>query len=253
MPDTVVRPLEPEEHPAAAGVAARALRDAPSTVAMYGADPTSCLARLHADLLQFFAVLSVPQLGVVCGDTVIGVAAMAPPGSCIGSLMGGHVEDILGAPVVEFGAGVSDEEVGTTRSQIFWATWALLDPPSDHVHVGPVGVEPGLQNRGIGRAVMKELCTGLDDSRQVAWLEADKEHNVRFYGSLGFEAVEEVPILGVRTWFMRRDPDARTRSARAGGLFRQPSDRAEGADSGRARIQPPQSTAGDRVFANPTD
>ena len=40
----------------------------------------------------------------------------------------------------------------------------------------------------------------------MAWLETDKERNVRFYAGLGFDVVDTTTVLGVTTWFMRRDP-----------------------------------------------
>jgi ribosomal protein S18 acetylase RimI-like enzyme len=85
---------------------------------------------------------------------------------------------------------------------------AVHDLPDEHWHVGPVGVEPGFQGRGLGHAVMRLLCDRFDARGDVGWLETDKVENVRFYVSLGFEVVEEVPVLGdrFRWWFMRRDP-----------------------------------------------
>ena len=80
------------------------------------------------------------------------------------------------------------------------------DLADEHWHVGPVGVEPGFQDRGIGGAIMRDICTTLDGEQRIGWLETDKERNVRFYTGLGFEVVETTTILGVPTWFMRRDP-----------------------------------------------
>jgi ribosomal protein S18 acetylase RimI-like enzyme len=78
----------------------------------------------------------------------------------------------------------------------------LLEP---HWHVGPVGVEPGFQGMGMGRAAMRLLCDEFDERRRLAWLETDKPENLRFYIGLGFEVVEEVPMLTSRFWFMRRE------------------------------------------------
>src|ERR1700722_9895319 len=83
--ETEVRALRAKEHRAAAGVAARALADSPTAVAIYGPDPLDCLAGLHAELAPFFALLPEPQMAVVVGDCVLAVAGIAPPGGCIGS------------------------------------------------------------------------------------------------------------------------------------------------------------------------
>ncbi len=83
---------------------------------------------------------------------------------------------------------------------------AAHDLAETHWHVGPVGVEPGFQGMGLGRAAMRHLCHEFDERGRLAWLETDKPENVRFYIGLGFEVVEEIPLLGARNWFMRRDP-----------------------------------------------
>jgi len=53
---------------------------------------------------------------------------------------------------------------------------------------------------------MRQVCAWLDEGDRLAWLETDKERNVRFYSSLGFELASVETVLGVETWYMRRDP-----------------------------------------------
>ena len=79
-----------------------------------------------------------------------------------------------------------------------------LDEP--HWHVGPVGVEPGFQSIGMGRAVMRLLCADFDEYGRVSWVKTAKAKNVGFYNGLGFEVVEESPMLAAHLWFMRRQP-----------------------------------------------
>ncbi len=59
---------------------------------------------------------------------------------------------------------------------------------------------------GMGRAAMRLLCVEFDEHRRVSWLETAKPENVRFYIGLGFEVVEESPMLAAHMWFMRREP-----------------------------------------------
>ncbi len=75
-----------------------------------------------------------------------------------------------------------------------------------HWHVGPVGVEPGLQGRGIGTAVMRRLCEHLDADGEIGFLETETAENVVFYRRLGFEVVSEAELPGLPLWFMRREP-----------------------------------------------
>lgn len=196
--DIAVRALRPEELPLAAAVSARALRDDPSTIAMYGDDPSGRVASLHALFQEHFRVLTVPQVGAFYGTLLVGVAAASAPGRCVGAIMGERAAEVL----ANDGPGPD----GPGRPQVFWAHWALRDLPVAHWHLGPVGVEPGYQGVGVGTAMLRALCGDCDRDGKTAWLETDKERNVRFYSAAGFEVAGEASILGVTMWFMRRDP-----------------------------------------------
>jgi ribosomal protein S18 acetylase RimI-like enzyme len=195
---TEVRPMRRDEHHLAAGVACRALADSPTTAAIYGPDPLDGLVGLHRELALFFDLLPSPQWAAVAGGCIVATAGVAPPGGCIGAFMD---DSPPGAPPA------AEPEVGDpARAHLFWKQWAAADPGEEHWHVGPVGVEPGYQGRGLGGAVMRTLCADLDQHGRLAWLETDKERNVRFYIGLGFEVAGNDTVLGVRTWYMRRDP-----------------------------------------------
>jgi GNAT superfamily N-acetyltransferase len=198
MTTTEVRALHRPEHPAAAAVACRALADSPTTAAIHGPDQLDGLVGLHRELAPFFDLLPSPQLAAFAGDCVIATAGVAPPGTCIGTLMAGGVTDLLAGDPPPIG--------DPARAHVFWAHWALADPPEEHWHVGPVGVEPGYQGRGIGGELMRAQCAEFDRQGRLAWLETDKERNVRFYSGLGFEVAGTATILGVHTWYMRREP-----------------------------------------------
>ena len=81
---------------------------------------------------------------------------------------------------------------------VFWAHWAQDDLAEEHWHLGPVGVEPGFQGRGIGGALMRAVCAWLDEGTRRAWLETDKERNVRFYSGLGFEVADKATVARCR-------------------------------------------------------
>jgi len=193
-----VRALEPADVAGAAGAAARALEDDPASVACYGDDPLVRLDATHGLFLELFDRAVVPQYGALLGRLVLGVAGVLPPGTCVGAVMGPYVDATLSAPVPPVG--------DPSRPMVLWATWAAHDLPEEHWHIGPVGVDPGYQGVGIGKAVMAELCRNLDEGGHVGWLETNKEQNLRFYTSLGFELVDHATALGVPSWFMRRDP-----------------------------------------------
>jgi ribosomal protein S18 acetylase RimI-like enzyme len=177
----------------AAGVTARALRDNPSSVAISN-DP---LVRLEMLYSTFGGMLAGARVaGVRQGHCVLGVAGAVQPGHCIESMLTPEIRT-LDPP----GSDATD----TDRFLHSGSIMASHDLPEPHWHVGPVGVEPGFQSMGMGRAAMRLLCAEFDHHGRLAWLETDKPENVRFYIGLGFEVVEEVPMLSSRFWFMRRD------------------------------------------------
>jgi ribosomal protein S18 acetylase RimI-like enzyme len=177
----------------AAGVTARAMRDSPNSVAV-SIDP---FVRLEMLYNTFGGMLGDARVaGVRRGNCVLGVAGALQPGLCIDSMLPADVRT-LDAP--------STDAIDADRFLYSGSVMAAHDLPEPHWHVGPVGVEPGFQGMGLGRAAMRLLCDEFDEQHRLAWLETDKPENVRFYIGLGFEVVEEVPMLTSRFWFMRRE------------------------------------------------
>jgi ribosomal protein S18 acetylase RimI-like enzyme len=177
----------------AARVTARALRDSPSSLAI----SNNPLVRLEMLYSAFGGMLAGSRVaGVRRGDCVLAVAGAVQPGHCIGSLL---------TPEVRTPNAPDSNATDTDRFLYSGSIMAVHDLLEPHWHVGPVGVEPGFQSMGMGRAVMRLLCDEFDEHRRRAWLETDKPANVRFYIALGFEVVAEEPMLTSRFWFMRRE------------------------------------------------
>lgn len=91
-----------------------------------------------------------------------------------------------------------------------WVTaWEKRDPPEPHVHLGPIGVDPDLQGRGIGSQMLAAYRERLDRTGAAGYLETDEPENVRLYERFGFEVRDEADVLGVPCWFMWRRPGDR--------------------------------------------
>jgi ribosomal protein S18 acetylase RimI-like enzyme len=157
----------------AAGVTARSMRDSPNSLAVSD-DPFVRLEMLYATFGEMLSDARVA--GVRRGQCVLGAAAAVASGHCIDSMI--------------------PEDVRTPDEPA---------PAATDAERFLVGIEPGFQGMGLGRAAMRLLCDEFDDHHRLAWLETDKPENVRFYIGLGFEVVEEVPMLTSRFWFMRRE------------------------------------------------
>jgi ribosomal protein S18 acetylase RimI-like enzyme len=212
-----VRILAPNERGAAAGVAARALRDDPLFVYLNGDDP---LDRMAASYSAFrdpvrarpstwwrrvfgsggASAAPVPPTvwGALIQGSVVASAAAAAPGACFVDLLPAEARD---APTGPEGAPGSPDRLARVLAEL-----AAHHTEERHWHVGPVGVEPGLQGRGLGAAVMRELCAVMDAEGEIAFLETEKPENVVFYRRFAFEVVSESDLTGLHTWFMRRVP-----------------------------------------------
>ena len=219
-PKLEVRLLHSHSERAAAGaVAARALRDDPLFVYLHGddalarmygaygafrepvrtAEDARGLRRLLRSTRSAIDARPAPTVwGALLNGDVIGTAAAAAPGSCFVDML---PVDVRTEPSGPEGAPGSPDRLARVMYEL-----CMNHSMERHWHVGPVGVEPGLQGRGVGAKVMRLLCDAMDHNGEVAFLETEKPENVVFYRRLGFEVTSESDLTGLHTWFMRREP-----------------------------------------------
>jgi ribosomal protein S18 acetylase RimI-like enzyme len=78
--------------------------------------------------------------------------------------------------------------------------------PEDHWYLMILGVDPPRQGQGIGSALMQPALAKADAAHLPAYLETQKEINVRLYQKHGFEVVVEtnLPGDGPHVWCMKR-------------------------------------------------
>jgi ribosomal protein S18 acetylase RimI-like enzyme len=146
------------------------------------------------------SLLEKPPLAARRGDWIVGICGLAPPGTCQAPLL----KQLRFLPAV-----LRDGPVAALRTLRVMSEWKKRDPVDRHWHLGPVGVEPGLQGMAVGSQMMERFCARMDAEGELAYLETDKPENVRFYEKVGFVTVEQAAVLGVPNWFMRRDPAPR--------------------------------------------
>ncbi len=80
--------------------------------------------------------------------------------------------------------------------------------PEPHWYLMVVGVDPDLQGRGLGTALVKEGLARADQASCPCYLETSDERNLVFYERLGFRVLETAALGdgGPRGWGMRREP-----------------------------------------------
>lgn len=89
----------------------------------------------------------------------------------------------------------------------WFARWCHLDPEEPHVHLGPIGVAPDAQGRGIGTALMHRYVEHLKREPCAGYLETDRPESVEFYKKFGFVVQREEQLIGTPTWYMWRARD----------------------------------------------
>jgi len=101
---------------------------------------------------------------------------------------------------------IDEASLHDTASRIaYWyGIWGQNDPLEPHRHLGPIGVIPDFQGKGIGSELMQTFCGQVDANHTAAYLETDRPVNVGFYENFGFGVIGETDIFEVKNYFMWR-------------------------------------------------
>jgi ribosomal protein S18 acetylase RimI-like enzyme len=191
--NVVVAPLRSEHSDSAARALARAFITNPLHIAAFG---TPNFASNEAFFRAALAVMRGTKLVAVDGSRILGVIHWVRSPNCQFS----GAEKLRMAPAMMKGLGLlSRVKVGS-----WMAAWSKYDPAEPHIHLGPIGVAPEAQGRGVGRRLMERYCEELDQAAAAGYLEIDRLENVDFYKRFGFRVVETAPVLGVDNYFMWR-------------------------------------------------
>lgn len=80
-------------------------------------------------------------------------------------------------------------------------------PHDPHWYLSVLGVDPSLQGRGAGSALLTPVLDRCDAEGLPAYLETQKESNLAWYARTGFEVVNEIRIpKAPPVWCLRREP-----------------------------------------------
>jgi ribosomal protein S18 acetylase RimI-like enzyme len=201
--------LSTAEVPPLAAVLARAFRDNPLNVAVIQSDDP--VFRIRCSFHGMRALLPVAR---ACGQ----VLAAWLEGRLAGALVAANPYGYpLPAPPL------------AARFRCFWGQgwrvarrWARVFESLDALHpleplgyLGTLGVDPSLQGRGVGTALLGRWLGRLDREATGAYLETDRRENVAFYERSGFRVLGETQVLGAQIWRMRRPAAVEGRAAGA--------------------------------------
>jgi GNAT superfamily N-acetyltransferase len=203
MSEITLVPLIPAMLPEAAQVLARAFVTNPLHVAAFGPD---ILRRNEQFFLTGLSVMKGTKLVAVDGDRIVGVIHWVEAPGC--QFSGGEKLRMMPQLLTGLGARCA------VKLLSWLSTWSADDPTAAHVHLGPIGVDPDAQGRGVGRRLMERYCAALDASGKAGYLETDRPENVSFYQRFEFETVREISVLGVANFLMERPPLAAATSSR---------------------------------------
>lgn len=195
MGEIVVRPLDADAVPEAVDVLARAFVDNPLHVAAFGPD---VLSRNVAFFRTALSAMPGARWAAYDGDRLVGVAHWVASPGCQTPL----AVRLQLLPGLVGGVGFR----GAMRLLHWLSAWADEEPESPHVHLGPIGVLPAWQGRGVGAQLMTTYCAELDGMGRGGYLETDRPANVAFYRRFAFEIVREREVIGVTNYLMERPP-----------------------------------------------
>ncbi len=88
--------------------------------------------------------------------------------------------------------------------------WSLRSgrhhPATPHYYLETLGVDPTMQGRGLGSAMLQHIAAVVDAADTECILETANDRNVVLYQRFGFEIRHVERILGAHVRFMRRRP-----------------------------------------------
>src|SRR5262245_36613870 len=191
-----IRRMLPSDIDVACEVIGLAFANNPNTLAVVKGDRSKAQRMMRA-------AVRAAKLGRKCsyvlvaddGRRILGVLNAAEWPNCQLSVS----EKLKVAPVMIRVAGW-----GLSRSLRIMSVWAKHDPREPHWHLGPIGVHPELQGRGLGKALLSTFLRSIDEQRAPAYLETDVDRNVLLYEQFGFRVIAEAEINGVNNRFMWR-------------------------------------------------
>jgi ribosomal protein S18 acetylase RimI-like enzyme len=192
-----IRAMEAADMIAVCDVIGLAFADNPSTLANVRGDPVKArrVMQKAVRVAKFGRTWSYALVAVQGGGVVGALNAAEWPHCQLGI-----AEKIKTAPAM-----TRIMKTALPRAFTMMSKREAHDPHEPHWHIGPIGVRPELQGKGVGKALLKTFLTTVDERARPAFLETDVDRNVKLYEGFGFGVTGREDIVGIDTRFMWRD------------------------------------------------
>lgn len=209
-----IRPLEPEDIAATAGLLAQAMDDDPAYSFLFprGQDRPAGLEDFFARNLRTHLAHRCTYVGVV-GPTVVATVTMRPPDGVSISMLTMIRRGLL---PFAYAHGLRAVRRLFILKGTYDAIEARLSRGKGHWLVHMMAVDPARHGKGLGSRLLNFVLDATVDARTTdgmppAVLTTHKKRNVVFYERAGFEVddVGDVSLMGeapYSVWSMRRRP-----------------------------------------------
>jgi GNAT superfamily N-acetyltransferase len=194
-----LRKISADDVPRISRALARAFEEDPAMSWIFKSDSERA-ARLENAFALYLRKIWLPQDECYATDQLFGAALWLPPGHW-------HVGPAEQLRLLPSMIAVNGRNLPRLMTVLRMMEKSHPKGPA-HYYLAVLGVEPELQGRGFGSALMQPVLARCDRERIPAYLESSKRRNVALYERHGFRVVEELrlPKDGPPLWRMWRDP-----------------------------------------------
>jgi GNAT superfamily N-acetyltransferase len=195
--DVEIRRMLPSEAGAVARVDSCAYQNDPLTAALHQSNSEKTRQAREKSLVQMYTNNPRETFVALHGDEIIGFIRSFP---CEGLFKGlsyseGEHGRILGSEIWEL----------SLEQRRKWWLMAMKehDLQTPHSHVGPFGVLPEYQGKGVGSMLIEDYFGRLDGV--PSYLETFTSFNAHFYVKRGYRLVASDTVLGMKGYWLLRE------------------------------------------------
>ena len=197
MDDIKIRRMLPSEAEKVAEVDSYVYQNDPMTVAIHQSNSEETRKKRENSLIRMYSNNPKETFVAVYEGKIIGFIRSFP---CIGLFkdlfyLEGEYEYIMSHKI---------EDLSFEQRRKWWLmTMKIHDLDIPHSHVGPFGVLPQFQGKGVGSKLIEDYFTRLEGV--PSYLETFTAVNARFYEKRGYALIVTDDVLGMKGYWLLRE------------------------------------------------